>query len=67
MFGVFIDEKYFCFTKISSFEFKIVKTFCTNFVSAKILLSTFCESQFKRNLSQDKSHNFKICLSKKIA
>ena len=46
MFGVFNDEKCFCL-----FEFKVVKTFCTNFVSAKILLSTFCESQFKRNLS----------------
>ena len=27
MFGVFIDEKCFGFTKICSFEFKIVKTF----------------------------------------
>ena len=51
MFGVFIDEKCFGFTKICYFELKIVKTFCTNFVAAKILLSTFCESQFKRNLS----------------
>ena len=51
MFDAFINEKCFCFTKICEFEFKVVKTFCTNFVSAKILLSTFCESQFKRNLS----------------
>ena len=35
---------------VNLMTFKIVKTFCTNFVSAKILLST-CEFQFKRNLS----------------
>ena len=43
---VLIDEKYFCFAN-RKFGYKRVKTSCINFVSASILLSTFCESQLK--------------------